>query len=194
MERDYLEKQGRQYALGVGLNKLQSGAGAFSLADRVTPLVRSICQRLNETTSFFVRRGWDVEAVATDTGQQALRYALNVGSRVPMHALAAGKAVLASLPETEIDRFFAEVALEPITDRTIVDEATLRGQLAEIRAVGLARSSEEYSPGIHALAVPVISGDELGALSVGIPTPRFTSEVEAHVADLLRDGAGFLGG
>lgn len=32
----------------------------------------------------------------------------------------------------------------------------------------------------------------LGALSVGVPTPRYTSEVETRVMDLLRNGAGFL--
>jgi IclR family acetate operon transcriptional repressor len=193
VERAYLERQGRKYALGRGVHKFRSGGGASGLADRAGPLVRSICQRLNETTSFFVRRCWEVEAVATETGQQALRYAVNVGARVPIHALAAGKAILASLPDAEIDRFFAETALEPVTDRTILDEASLRRQLAEIRIGGIARSGEEYSPGVHALAVPVTSGGGLlGALSVAVPTPRFTSEVRTRIADILRDGARFL--
>jgi DNA-binding IclR family transcriptional regulator len=101
VERGYLIRQGRRYSAGPGLERLQARPGGFSLAERAAPLVRTLRVQLNETTSFFVRQGWEVEAIVTETSEQALRYAVPTGARLPMHALASGKALLAALPDDE---------------------------------------------------------------------------------------------
>ena len=38
--------------------------------------------QLNETASFFIRSGWHVEAIATETSEQALRYSITTGARL----------------------------------------------------------------------------------------------------------------
>ena len=88
VDRTYLVREGRRYSPGPGLEKLQLKGGTYSLADRAAPLVRTLRQQLNETTSFFVREGWEIEALVTESSDQALRYAVPTGNRLPMHALA----------------------------------------------------------------------------------------------------------
>ena len=83
---------------GPGLQRLQARSGGFSLAERAAPLVRTLRVQLNETTSFFIRSAWDVEAIVTESSEQALRYRSPPATRLPMHALAGGKALLAALP------------------------------------------------------------------------------------------------
>ena len=121
VERDYLVRQGRRYSPGPGLERLQLQGASFSLADRAAPLVRTLRIQLDETTSFFVREGWEMEALVTEMSEQALRYAVPTGHRLPMHALASGKALLAALPEAELDRYFAETKREKFTDATVTD-------------------------------------------------------------------------
>jgi IclR family acetate operon transcriptional repressor len=193
VERQYLQRQGRRYTPGPGLERLQAREAGFSLADRAAPLVRTLRVQLNETTSFFVRDGWEVEAIVTETSEQALRYAIETGRRLPMHALASGKALLATLSDAELDRYFAEVGLERFTPSTIIAEAKLRKQIAEIRQRGFATTDEELSLGIIGIGRAVwMGGEAVGALSVAIPKVRYDTALERRAADLLEKTGGLL--
>lgn len=195
VERNYLVREGRRYSAGPGLARLQKSTGHFSLADRVAPLVRTMRMQLNETTSFFIRDGWEIEAIVTESSEQALRYSVPQGQRLPMHALAAGKVLLAAMPEEELARYFAEVELESFTPATVVDEAGLRAQIASVHESGVARTDEEYSRGIIGIARLVTFDANLtGSLSVAIPKVRCDAEAEERVSDMLRKTAALLEG
>ena len=173
VERGYLQREGRRYSAGPGLQRLQARPDGFTLAERAAPLVRTLRVQLNETTSFFVRSEWDVEAIITETSEQALRYSITTGARRPMHALAAGKALLARLPDDELDRYFSETEREKFTPSTITAEKALRKDIAEVRRTGFAVTDEEYSLGIRGVGrIVTIGGEAVGSLSVGIPSAR----------------------
>lgn len=186
-ERGYVERIGRRYAPGRGLARLQPSVAADDLVARAGPIVRSLRLRLNETAGFFVPRGWEVEAAVSEIGTHALRYTLEVGRRAPMHAFAAGKAVLASFGEAELATYFAESDREAFTPKTLTGEAELRAELDEVRRTGFARTREEHTPGIHGVARVVRVDDRIaGAISVAIPVVRLTPEMEAETMHLLR--------
>lgn len=186
VERGYLQRQGRRYTTGPGLARLQARGHGFTIAERVQPLVRTLRVQLNETASFFVRSEWDMEAIATETSDQALRYAVPTGTRLPMHALASGKALLAALPDDELDRYFIESKREKFTPLTVTSEAALRKQIALIRKIGFATTADEFSLGIRGVGRAVrLDGEVVGAISVAIPQPRYSEDVERKVMDLL---------
>jgi IclR family acetate operon transcriptional repressor len=193
-EREYLARDGRRYLPGVALARLASPRATQSLTDRVRPLVRSLRQQLNETASFFVRDGWQLEAVVTETAEQSLRYSIAVGTRSPLHCLAAGKALLAQLSEPELSTYFAATPLVAFTPRSITDEGVLRAELNEIRESGIAYTREEYTPGIFGLGIAAMAGDRpLGAFAVAVPAPRFDREIEERSIERLRQAAkGFV--
>lgn len=193
VDRNYLVREGRRYSPGPGLNKLQMHAEAYSLADRTAPLVRTLRVQLNETSSFFVREGWDVEALVTESSEQALRYAVPTGNRLPMHALASGKALLASLTDEELDRYFAETERVRFTPATVLSEKALRKEIAQIRKGGFAFTDEEFSLGIVGIGrVVTIGGEPVGALSVAIPKVRCDEPTRRRVMDLLERTSGLL--
>ncbi|HSG35578.1 MAG TPA: IclR family transcriptional regulator, partial [Sphingomonadaceae bacterium] len=193
VERQYLQREGRRYTAGSGLERLQARNHVFSLADRVAPLVRTVRVQLNETCSFFVREGWEIEAIVTETSEQALRYSIETGQRSPMHALASGKALLAAMPDEELERYFAEVKLERFTPSTITSEAKLRKQIEKIRKTGIATTVEELSLGINGIGRAVsFGGQVVGALSVAIPKVRCDDVLLKRAADLLEKTAGLL--
>ena len=192
-ERTYLQREGRRYTPGPGLERLQAKDGGFSLADRVTPLVRTLRMQLNETASFWVRHGWEAEPIATESSDQALRYAVETGTRLPLHALASGKALLATMSEAELDRYFAEANFERYTPATVTSEAKLRKQIEEARRTGFALTDEERSLGINGIGrVVKIGGEVVGALSVAIPKVRYSPALEQRAMDLLLRTAGLL--
>lgn len=177
-ERDYLLRDDRIYLPGPGLDRLRLPAASLSLAERLQPLVRAVRSELNETASLMVQVGWMAEAVLTETSDQPLRYAIALGERRPLHCLAAGKIILAWLDESELQQYFAASQRERFTSHTIVDEAALRAQLAEVRRQGFAQAREESVLGICSMAYPVVEqGKAVGALSIAVPEVRFTPEL-----------------
>ena len=85
-------------------------------------------------------------------GQVDTRVAVGRGELMPLHASAAGKAVLAFLPRKEEERILQGLALEPYTPHTLRSAAALRKDLAEIRKLGIATNLQEFHNGINALA------------------------------------------
>jgi IclR family acetate operon transcriptional repressor len=111
-----------------------------------------------------------------------------VGTRTPLHCVAAGKALLAELSSDELDRFFAEARLERFTMHTICDREALIAELESVRGSGFARAREEYSPGICAIGKAVrVKGLPIAAVSVAVPSARFDRSLEeAVIAEVVR--------
>lgn len=186
VERDYLRREGRRYLPGPGLERLRVPASEVPLDERVAPIVRGLRSELNETSSFLLRRGWQAEALVTEASDHALRYAIDTGARRPLHAFAAGKAILSLFDEAELKRYFAEAPRDRLTAHTRTSEADLRADLDCIRREGFAIAREEATAGISGVAVPVlIDGIHAGAFSVAVPVVRFDAALEARIKALL---------
>lgn len=194
VERGYLTRNGRLHLPGPALARLSAGERSATLAERVYPVVRSVSLQLNETASFFVRHGHEMEAITGEVAPQALRYTIEVGRPVPLHAFAAGKAILATFDETELNAYFAASRRDAFTAHTLTSEGDLRRELAAIARTGTARTIEEYTPGIIGIGRAVISGGQLlGAISVAIPAARTTPQLEERAIQMLQRAAEALG-
>jgi len=192
-QRDYLRRNGRHYVPGPSLDRLQPDRAAPGLKELVDPMVRSLRDQLNETVTFFVRKEHVIEALSTEIGLHALRYTVNVGQRAPMHAFAAGKALLAAMSDAELEDYLAASDRQGFTPNTICETGALRREIAAIRAVGLARTREEHTPGIYGFAKAVVrAGEALGAFSIAIPSTRFSQEFEQRAVELLNRSAKVL--
>ncbi|HWJ71334.1 MAG TPA: IclR family transcriptional regulator [Sphingobium sp.] len=194
IERGYLTRNGRSHLPGPALSRLNPGEAAGALSDRVSPVVRSVSLQLNETVSFFVRHGLEMEAIAGEVAPQALRYTIEVGRLVPLHAFAAGKAILATFDEEELARYFAASNRAAFTAYTLTSEAELREELARVARTGVSRTEEEYTPGIIGIGRAVwLGGMALGAISVAIPAARTSAALEERAMELLKRAADALG-
>lgn len=192
-DRGYLVREGRRYLPGPGLDRLRVAPEALPLADRVAPLVRALKGELNETAAFMVQRGWEVESLVTEASDQALRYAVDPGTRRPLHALAAGKVILAAMDQAERARYFAETTRAVFTAHTRTSEGDLLADIARITAEGMAVAREEATVGIVGNAVPArIDGRFVGVFSVAVPAVRFDAALEARVRQALLRAAGAL--
>ena len=192
-DRGYLVREGRRYLPGPGLDRLRVAPEALPLPDRVAPLVRALKGELNETAAFMVQRGWEVESLVTEASDQALRYAVDPGTRRPLHALAAGKVILAAMDQAERARYFAETTRAVFTAHTRTSEADLLADIARITAEGMAVAREEATVGIVGNAVPArIDGRFVGVFSVAVPAVRFDAALEARVRQALLRAAGAL--
>ncbi len=190
VEREYLLREGRRYLPGPGLDRLRAPSVVVALAARVAPVVRGLRAEVDETTSFMMRKGWEIEAIVTEASAQALRYAIDPGHQKPLHCLAAGKAILAALPEAELELYFAQTERIRFTPATLTSERELRTAINQIRAQGYAEAREEATAGICGLAcAATIGGEVVGAFAVAIPEVRYDDLLKTKVADLLKRAA-----
>ena len=99
------------------------------------------------------------------------------GLRFSIHTQAAGKVILAHLPDTRVDEIIETHGLQPVTSKTITDEATLRAELDQIATDGYAVDSDEQEVGVSIIAAPVLVEEEIvGAVSIACPTGRLQSD------------------
>jgi IclR family transcriptional regulator, acetate operon repressor len=193
VEREYLHREGRRYSAGPGLDRLRRPDIELSLSDRARPLVRSLRVQLNETSTFFLRTGWEMEAAVNETSEHTLRYSIGLGSRVPLHCVAAGKAMLAALDEATFDRYISTIELRAFTPNTITDRKLLATEIDHIRKTGVGLTRDEFTLGICGLGTAVtIDGEVVGGFGVAMPTPRFAPEVEERARALLIQAAATL--
>lgn len=123
------------------------------------------------------------------TGRHSIQTNERVGMRRQLHCIAAGKAILANLPEDRVEEIIATHGLDRKTEHTITDRDTLYDELEEIRNRGVAFNLEELITGLHAIAAPVLNtdGSVYGAISIGGPANRLTkSRLENELSDLIR--------
>jgi len=108
-----------------------------------------------------------------------------------LHTTAAGKVLLAHLPEAERAELIQRLGLPAATHNTITDPERLRSHLAQVRRQGYALDDEESSLGTRCIAVPVrdIAGTVVAAASVSGPPSRLTDQQVPLLRDRLLDAA-----
>ena len=162
---------------------------ATSLVAVAQPFLDRLGKATGETINLGVAAGHSVEQIAQVDCTYLIGGTNWVGRPVPLHASGLGKVLLAygaaKLPPGELER---------CTEKTITTEASLRAELAAVRARGYAVTDEELEAGLIAFAAPVFryDGTVVAALSVSAPTSRMTREVAAHAARRCADEAGGL--
>lgn len=188
----YVRVQNGRWSLTARI--LELGAGYFassSLPEIAHPVMSDVVARTGETCSLGVLDGYDVIHVARVEERRPLPDAVRIGMRLPAHATAVGRVLLASLDPVSRERYLDDQPRERFTPRTIVEAAALRAHLEEVRRRGYDLSLEELHPGMIAAAVPVVVDDlAVAALTVSSTTVRSDAEtLAAEIVPVLREAA-----
>ncbi|NEB79787.1 IclR family transcriptional regulator [Streptomyces sp. SID14478] len=168
VEEGYAAPDGEgRYGCGVQLHAL----AAQVLADDavgIDAVLRALQQRLGQAVHLAVLSGDHATYTHKVDPGHAYRIATDVGTPLPLHATAAGKALLAHLPPAEVADILSRTGLPARTARTHTDRAALLDELAAIREAGYATDYEEADEAICSLAAPVrdADGTAVGAVSV----------------------------
>lgn len=95
-----------------------------------------------------------------------------------LHCTAAGKAILAHVPQEKFVTIIDRNGLPPMTEATITKIDELVDELAEIRERGVAFADQEQIDGLRAVGAPVHDPDEtvVGAIAVSGPISRLKGE------------------
>lgn len=191
-QRGYLRQDAGSRRYGPGATALDLAARIVrrdSLEVRSQPYLRELVRLTGESANLARLDGTQVVYVAQAASPRMVRMFTEVGNRAPLHATGTGKVLLAFLPEAEREWLIARQPLPAFTTATIVQPATLREELARIRACGYALDDGELEEGVHCVALPVrdSSGQVAAAVSVSGPSNRLTRERVDALLPSIRD-------
>ena len=178
----------------VGLRVFELGATAVEqggFGARLVGAMEDLARRCNESVSLGVLNAGSVLFVQRVESPEMLRADIRLGTRMPLHASASGKALLAAMTDLEIDRLLPDSPLPPSARKTHRQRDALLAEIRLIRERGYAKQNEEFVDGIAAVATPVLdaAGRGLAALSIAGPSSRFD---EATWAALLLPAASHM--
>lgn len=181
-----------RYFPGLQLLKLGAVASAqMELRVIAHPFVMELLRQTGETVNLSVYHDGHRVCVEKADSIHDIRGVIHVGKPYPLHAGAAGKAILAFLPRKVVDRIIREQKLARFTSRTQTRSAALLVSLAEIRRDGLAVTYGERVDGATAVSAPVFDdhGGVVASLTVSGPSFRFTRERIQEYRDFVKAAA-----
>lgn len=188
-EQEWVAKEGDIYHIGLRFVEIGEHARnqkkGYQMAAKK---VEELATETDERAQFLVEEHGQGVYIYRGIGSHAVRTDPGIGKRVPLHAISAGKAILAQMSEEEIDYILDRRGLPSLTPNTITTREELFGELESIRERGYSVNDGENIEGLRAVGVPVKNkdGSALGALSVSGPTRRMKgSWFEQDLPDLL---------
>jgi len=192
----YVIQEGNTY--DIGLKFLHLGQYAQNRNDvRVLAKqnVENLAEKTGEWAQFFIKEFGYAVPVQREIGTDAVRTDPGLGKQIPIHATAAGKAILAHLPDSTVEDIIESYGLPPLTPNTITDEAELWEELDEIQDRGFSFNRQENVKGLRAVgtAVTCPDGEVAGAMSVSGPTERMKDDwFRTEIPELLLGSANEL--
>lgn len=174
-KRGYVVKRDRKYAPSLRLLALgERTRGAIEVYSKGRGVVENLADATGEVVELFVMEEHYGVPVAIAGGASDWLPPHVCGERMALHANAAGKAILASLPDDRLDAVLSEIELTAPTEQTVTDRAALRAEIKRIRESGVAFCREEQYGGVVGVAAPIERGasDRGAAIMIDGPADR----------------------
>jgi len=174
---DYLRYDSRSATYHIGpalLGFANAGAGLEELRALARPVLKDLRSATLETISLVVPSGLSRLTVEVEFSEHELRAVPEPGGIKPIHAGAAGKALLAWYPKEALHGLLKDLDLRAVTPQTITTAPELLRALARVRSRGYAISAGETEPGQSASAAPIFGADGtvMGCLNISGPASR----------------------
>ncbi len=177
-----------KYRLGLKLFELGTRAvSQLDLRERAHPFLEQVMLSTGETVHLCVYDAGEVVYLDKIEPARSVRMASTVGRRNPAYCTAVGKAIMAHLPQDQLEAATQRHGLKRLTRNTICTLEELHAELANVRAQGYAVDNEENEEGLSCVGAAIwgFSPYPLAAISVSGPTFRITSDKIPQVAQAV---------
>lgn len=137
-------------------------------------VMQSLLLRFGETVNLGMLEDGQVAYIEVLQSPSALRIAAMPGERNPVHCTALGKAMLAFLPQNEVESILEHHPQVRRTPKTITQKRHLLEHLGSVREQAVAIDMEENLIGVICVGSPVFdrSGHVIAGVSISGPSSR----------------------
>lgn len=175
-----LQRKGNDYMVGHRLWQLGLLAPVnHNIAEIAAPYMQDVLFVTKNIVNLFVLDGDRVLLLERILGTRVGSPFRRVGDHLPLHASAAGKAILAFGDPTLMES--ATQKMDKLTEHTLTSPEQLRREVARVRETGYAVSNQEAGDRNFGVAVPIISMSGRCTAALGVVSqeaPNRIGEVE----------------
>ena len=157
-------------------------ANTDGLIEAARPVIARTAESHGETVHVVQMAGMGLSVLSSQSGTRPVGVSRSVmSSETPLHAVAAGKLLLAHLATADLLRLLDVLDLTAFSDATVTARSALRNQLADIRDSGFAEAIGEWHPDLATCAAPIRShaGVCIAAFSMAVPLSRYMLQPRA---------------
>jgi len=148
------------------------------ITDLAAPFLAQLRDTTQETVHLAVREGFFVTYVAQEQPDRSLRVRSAIGSRLPLHRTAMGRALLALLSDDERDQLVAAIVADAGDRGDSVDVDTLLADVKESVERGWALVDRHDDVTRLASAIIDPDGEPIAAITLSGPTYRVQPELD----------------
>ncbi len=190
VSRGFIEKVNDDYyALGTAVISLtQSARVNAELRDRAAPLLRELADTSKESVYLTYLDGDDVLYIYAIETSNRLMARSAIGDRVQPHCTGVGKAILAALPQDQVEALIQRTGLPRFTENTFTDRNQLFEELERTRQRGYSIDNQEHERGTFCLGAAIRDGHgkPVGGCSIsGLDPEIIAARAPELSADLL---------
>jgi DNA-binding IclR family transcriptional regulator len=195
-EEGYVTKTGDEYR--IGLKFLEIGGytrKSMELYQVAEPEVKALAEETGELANLLIEEQGMGVYLMRSKGDRAVDLDTYAGLRTYLHTTALGKAILANLPESQIEEIVDRHGLEQETPNSIGTREELDETLETVRERGYAIDDGERLEGLRCIAAPVKQppDDVLGAISISAPASRVSDEdLTGELAEVVLSAANVI--
>jgi len=194
-ELGYLEQDPKtaEYRLGLRfLSLAQTSADSLDWRPSALAAMDALQAETGESVYLGVREGAELLFIDEKVSLKPVRVGSAIGLRAPLHATAAGKAILAHLSQSQLDEALDRIELATYTGNTLTNKSDLRKELDVVRQKGYAVNDQEWVEDACYIAAPILDrfNAPIAALTVGAPAGRLPKELWDEVGKNVIRAAG----
>ena len=181
-----------KYRVGLKILSLSRGAlGGLDVRGVALPIMRRLMQQTGLTCHLAVLDGSEAVYIEKVEPEGFIRMDTWVGRRMRVHATSVGKAIVAHIPQEQLEQILRKSGMEKRTPKTIVTLPRLLKELEKVRSQGCAVDDEENNLGARCVGAPIF--DERGAILASLGLSGTTQQVSPHtmphILEALKDAA-----
>jgi IclR family transcriptional regulator, acetate operon repressor len=181
-----------KYRVGLKILSLSRGAlGGRDVRGIALPIMRHLTKQTGLTCHLAVLDGPDAVYIEKVEPEGFIRMDTWVGRRMCVHATSVGKAIVAHIPQPQLEQILHQSGMERRTPKTITTQPRLLKELEKIRAQGYAIDDEENNLGARCVAAPIFDDRSSIEASLGLSgtTQQVSPQTMPRILEALKDAA-----
>lgn len=162
-----------------------------TLVEAAREVMRRLMEETGETANLAIADDGDVVFMSQVESHNPIRAFFSPGTRGSMHASGIGKALLADLPQSDVERILQKKGLPEFTPNTLTSPDALFRDLGETSKRGWSIDDEERYSGMRCVAATIHNafGEAIAGISVSGPTVRLPDQVVSELGPKIRRAA-----
>jgi DNA-binding IclR family transcriptional regulator len=176
LERHRMVERNQTGKFRLGLRLCDFGSRAieqYDLRERAQVHLKRLVDEVEETAHLCILEKTHMVYIDKQEPERSIRMISRVGASSPVHCTAVGKAILATMPRSQVEELLPALRLERFTSRTMTNREALLKELDRTSRRGYAVDDEEREEGVRCAGVAILDGQAQAIAAVSISGPSF---------------------